>query len=126
MRKISGEEALKLAETFPLKPRFNKIIVTLNNVEQDSKLQLSETTLSEPQYIVAIGPMVNGLELGDRVLIDVEKMMVPVRKDTGDEINTVMQVKVDPVQVGQNTFAFLEDRLIKAIDNREEKTIKVE
>ena len=126
MRRISKEEALKLAENFPIKPRFNKIIVTLNNVEQDSKLQLSETTLSETQYIVAVGPMVNELEVGDRVLIDVEKMMVPVRKDTGDEINTVMQVKVDPIQVGQNTFAFLEDRLIKAIDNREEKTIKVE
>lgn len=125
MKKISGEAALEMSKNFPLKPRFNKIIVTLNNVEQDSKLQLEETTLSETQYVVAIGPMVKDINLGDKVLLDIEKMMVRVTTDNGTEVNNTMQVKVDPIFVKGYMFAFLEDRVVKAIDEREEESIKL-
>jgi len=45
-------------------------------------------------------------------------MMVPVRQESNNVYETVMQVKVDLVEVNGDIFALINDRVIKAKDNR--------
>jgi hypothetical protein len=118
MSKIGNKEVGKVIKNFPLTPRFGKVVITLNNMDEDGSVVLSNNVLSDVQYIIAKGSMVNEVEVGDKVLIDIERMMVPVKQDNGNSVDTVMQIKVDPIEVDGVVYAFIEDRLIKAIDNR--------
>ena len=104
--------------TFPVKPRFNKVIITLNKLEADGELVLSDNTLSEVQTVMAKGGSVLELEVNDTVIIDIEKMMVPVRSEDNNAYETQMQIKVDPIEVDGVIYAIIDDRLIKAVDNR--------
>ena len=52
------------------------------------------------------------------MIFDIEKMMVPVKRESLDAYETVMQVKIDPIKIGDNIYAIIEDRYIKAKDNR--------
>lgn len=103
---------------FPVQPLFNKVIITLNNLEQDGDLVTSNNVLSDAQYIIAKGPSVHQVEVGNKVLIDIEKLMVPVKSETTDAYSMQLQIKVDPIEVDGVTYAIVEDRVIKAIDNR--------
>lgn len=125
MKNVSKEDVLELVKDFPLVPRYSQVIITLNNLQEDGQLVYSNNVLSDVQYVVAKGSMVNDLQVGDKVLINLEKMKVPVKVDTGVSVDTVMQVAVDTVEVEDNTFAFIDDRLIKSIDNRKEEVIKI-
>jgi hypothetical protein len=41
-------------------------------------------------------------------------MMVPVKTESNNAYEVREQIKIDPIQVGLNTFAIIEDRFIKA------------
>jgi hypothetical protein len=125
MRNFNSEEVKELIKDFPLKPRYSSVIITLNSLEEDGNVVLSNNILSDVQYILAKGAMVTDLNVGDKVIINIEKMMVPTRVDNGNSVDTIMQVKVDTIDVGEDTFAFLDDRLVKAKDERLEEVIKV-
>lgn len=103
---------------FPIEPLFNKVIITLDTVESVDGLELETTMLSDTQYIVAKGGSVTQLAEGDKVIIDIEKLMVPVRSDEGNAYETRMQVKIDPIEVDGVMYAIIEDRVIKAKDKR--------
>lgn len=103
---------------FEVQPIFNKVIITLNSLEEDGSVVLSSNVLSDIQYIVAKGPNVNQVSVGDKVLIDIEKLMVPTKSDNTDAYSMQLQVKVDPIEVDGVMYAIVEDRIIKAIDNR--------
>ena len=112
-KRINSAEAFTIAQTFPLQPMFNKVIVTLNTEEVDHYLVLSDNTMSEEQYVVAYGTHVHEIALGDKVLLDLEKMMTKERNpENQDEIIT--RIKIDPVIVDDVTYAIIEDRFIKA------------
>jgi len=104
---------------FPIEPLFNKVIITLNNLEEDGELVLSNNVLSDIQYIIAKGPAVNQVNIGDKVIIDIEKLMVPVKIESTDAYSVQKQVKIDPIEVNGIVYAIVEDRVIKAIDRRE-------
>ena len=104
--------------TFPVKPRFNKVIITLNKLEADGDLVLSDNTLSEVQTVMAKGGSVLELEVGDIAIIDIEKMMVPVKSEDKNAYEMQMQIKVDPIEVDGIMYAIIDDRLIKAVDKR--------
>jgi hypothetical protein len=125
MRNFNSDEVKELVKNFPLKPRYSQVIITLNSLEEDGQVVLSNNVLSDIQYVVAKGSMVNDLSVGDKVIINIEKMMVATRVDNGNSVDTVMQVKVDTIDVGDDTFAFIDDRLIKSIDERKDEVVKV-
>ena len=113
-----NENLLHTIENFPIRPTFNKVLITLNKVESDDDLQLSENFLSDTQFIVAKGNFVNEVEVGDKVIIDVEKLSKPVRRDVGNVYEEVNEVKIDQIYVDDVPYAFIDDRIIKAIDKR--------
>jgi len=113
-KNITQDQALEIAKRFPLEPLFSKVIITLNNLGLDGGLVLSENVLSDRQYIVGIGSNVLSVNTGDEVLIDIEKLMVPVKTETVDAYQTQTQVKIDPIEFDGYTFALIEDRYLKA------------
>lgn len=115
---LSQEEVNVITKTFPLQPLFNGVYITVNKLEQDGKLVLSDNILSDIQYVIAAGEH-SVVKPGQKILIDIEKMMVPVKQESNNAYETVMQVKVDLVEVSDNVFALINDRVIKAIDNRQ-------
>ena len=114
---LNQDDVLDLIGKFPLEPLFNGVYMTVNKLEEDGGLVLSENILSDVQYVVAAGPH-SVVEAGQKVLIDIEKMMVPVKQESTNSYETVMKVKVDLVEVDGNVFALVNDRVIKAKDNR--------
>lgn len=118
--KMNKEKVQELIKDFPLQPMFGKVIITLNNLEADGKLVLSDNVLSDIQYVIAKGNSVREIELGQKVIIDIEKMMVPVKSESNNSYEMQMQVKIDPIQVDDNTFAIIEDRYIKCLDFRKD------
>jgi len=114
---LNQDDVLDLIGKFPLEPLFNGVYITVNKLEVDGKLILSEDILSDVQYAVAVGPTAQ-VQAGQKVLIDIEKMMVPVKQESTNIYETVMQVKVDLIEVDGQAFALVTDRVIKAKDNR--------
>ena len=112
---LSKEDILNVINDFPIEPLFNKVIITLNNLEEDGELILSENVLSDKQYIVAGSFTFKDVTVspGDEVLIDIEKMMSPVKTENTNAYEVKMQIKIDPIEVGDNTYAIIDDRLIK-------------
>jgi len=114
-RNLNQDDVLDLVGKFPLEPLFNGVYITVNKLETD--LVLADNILSDVQYVVAAGEH-SVVQPGQKVLIDIEKMMVPVRQESNNVYETVMQVKVDLVEVNGDIFALINDRVIKAKDNR--------
>ena len=116
-RNLNQDDVLELIGNFPLEPLFNNVYITVNKLEFDGDLVLSDNVLSDVQYVVAAGEH-SIVKPGQKVLIDIEKMMVPVKQENNNVYETVMQVKVDLIEVNGDVFALVSDRVIKAKDNR--------
>lgn len=117
---VTQDDVLDIIRTFPLEPMFNKVYITLNKEQEDGELVLSDNVLSDVQFVVAgeVEWRDKKIVPGQKVLIDIEKMMVSVRQESRDAYESVMQVKIDPVEIDGNMYALIEDRFIKAKDNR--------
>lgn len=102
-----------LTEMFPVEPMFNKVIVTLNKEEVDGDLVLSDNTVSDEQYVMSVGPNVHKLQPNDKVILDLDKLMVKVqsRDNVYEEVGSI---KFDPILIDGVFYAILEDRFIKA------------
>ena len=107
-------EVMEIAMTFPEQPTTSKLIITLNTEEEDGKFVLSNNVLSEVQYVIAVGPYVKEINTGDKIRIDIEKMMVhePNPNNTHETISTV---KLSPINYNGITFALINDNLIKTV-----------
>lgn len=125
MKNVSKEEVKNLIANFPIKPRFNKVIITLNSINEEGRVKTSNNVLSDVQYVIAKGNMVLDINEGDQVIIDLEKLTKPVRLDVNNNVETVYEANIDAIEVNGNTYAFIEDRIIKAIDERTENKIKL-
>lgn len=117
-RNLSQDDVLGLIGKFPLQPRFNGVYITVNSVEQDGSLDFSDNVLSDVQYVVAVGPVVTDLEPGQKVLLDIEKMMIQVGSESTNSYETAKQIKIDLTNVDGQAFALVNDRVIKTKDNR--------
>ena len=104
---------MEITQTFPIEPTFNKVIVTLNKGVIEGTLDLSENTITEEQYIVAKGPNVHGLEVGGKVLLDLDKLM-DKRTNPNNVYEELGVLKFDPIMADGIVYAILEDRFIKA------------
>ena len=68
--------------------------------------------MSQFQYIIAKGPNCHNIEVGDKVRIDLEKMMSKsINPNNSHEDFTT--IKLDPIEFQDKIYAIIEDRLIK-------------
>ena len=70
-----------------VKPMFNGLITTMNRYEQDVKVKGTDlidssksNAVKEYQTVVAVGPMVRGIEVGDTVFINPNRYAVMKHK----------------------------------------------
>jgi hypothetical protein len=110
---FSENDMVKVIETFPLEVFFNKVVITTNTMEPDGDLVLSDNTMDEEQYVVAVGNHVSTLKPGDKVIVDLEKMMVKV-PNPENSYEYITSIKIDPIETINGIFAMIDDRLIKA------------
>lgn len=117
---MTQDSVLDVIRTFPLEPLFGKVFITLNKLDEDGGLVLSDNVLDDVQYVVAGNIDWRGVKVepGQKVLIDIEKMMVPVGQENTNAYESVMQVKIDPIEVDGVMYALIDERYIKAKDNR--------
>lgn len=111
------DDVLDVITDFPLKPLGRKVIVTLNMEEPDNSLVLSNNSLSESQYVIAVGTHVHDFKPGNKVLLDLERMM----EYTSAEDNAyekVGRIKIKPIEVNNKVYAMINENVVDAIDNR--------
>lgn len=110
---LSKERVEEVIKDFPIEPMFNKVVITLNTEEVDNYLVLSDNTMSELQYVIAKGSMVTNLEIGQKVIIDLDKM-ITYELNPENSHEKISKVKIDPLLIDGVTYAIVEDRYIKA------------
>jgi hypothetical protein len=111
---LTAEQVAEIIKDFPLVPYGNRVIITLNREEVDGNLVLSNNTLDDEQYVIAVGPRAaHDTAPGDVVLLDLEKMTVrmPVEHD---QYQTTSQIKVDPIEIDGVVYGFVNDNCFKA------------
>lgn len=109
---ITAYDALEISREWLEQPMFNKVVITLNVEDSLDSLDLSDNTMDQFQYVIAKGPNCHSLDVGDKVRIDLDKMMTKEAsvKNSHENITTV---KIDPIEFDGKVFAIIEDRLIK-------------
>ena len=116
---LSKVQVLELAKGFPIEPMFNKVVITLNK-EEEVGFSTSDATLDEVQYVIA-GTIKYGdvvITPGDKVILDLKALQRPVRSEGSNAYEPVMQIEIDPLYIEGNVFGMINDRCIKAKDNR--------
>lgn len=117
---FTQDTVLDIITDFPIDPLRNKVVITLNKEEIDGDLVLSDNVMSEVQYVIA-GEVIyrdKVVKPGQKVLLDIKGMMKSVRREVNNQYEMVEQIELDPVQVNGQVFAIIDDRFIKAVDNR--------
>ena len=93
-------------------PRGSRVITTLFNRPIDYDTIMTDDILDDEQYVIAIGQFVTGLEVGDKVRIDLEKLVVVMNDTNGERFE---KLKVDPIMVGETTCGLLNESVIKTV-----------
>ena len=115
-----------------VKPMFNGLITTMNRYEQDVKVKGTDlidssksNTVKEYQTVVAVGPMVRGIEVGDTVFINPNRYAVMKHKagslqDGVIKDNPVIGYNFDIVEIEGVNYLYLQDSDIKFVAEIEE------
>ena len=115
-----------------IKPMFNGLITTMNRYEQDVKVKGTDlidssksNAVKEYQTVVAVGPMVRGIEVGDTVFINPNRYAVMKHKagslqDGVIKDNPVIGYNFDIVEIGGVNHLYLQDSDIKFVAEIEE------
>ncbi len=110
---VESGDVLEISNSFIYDVPNTKVVITLNTENVDGQLILSDNTMSEHQFVIAKGPMVNFVLPGDEILLDLDKMMV---KELNPENSheTISKIKIDPLMFEGRMYGIIDDRLIKA------------
>ena len=115
-----------------VKPMFNGLITTMNKYEQDVKVKGTDlidssksNAVKEYQTVVAVGPMVRGIEVGDTVFINPNRYAVMKHKagslqDGVIKDNPVIGYNFDIVEIDGVNHLYLQDSDIKFVAEIEE------
>lgn len=115
-KQLSKEEVQTITKGFPIEPLFNKVIVTLNREEDASGVIVSNTSLSDVQYVIAAREG-SPVKAGDKVHLDMRKLKIKVPSET--DVHQMIEVlNLDFVTVNDVDYTYIDDRVIKAIDRR--------
>lgn len=121
-----------VAKIKKVKPMFNGIITTMNRYGDDVKLQgttlidsSKSNTVKEYQTVLAVGPMVRGIEVGDTVFINPKRYAVMKHKagslqDGVIKDNPVVGYNFDAVEIDGKDCLYLQDSDVKFIAEIEE------
>ena len=117
---FTQDTVLDIVTDFPIDPLRNKVVITLNKELIEGTLDLSNGTMSEVQYVVAgeVNYRDKVVKPGQKVLLDIRGMMKVVRREVNNQYQEVEQIELDPLEVNGQVFAIIDDRFIKAVDNR--------
>lgn len=117
---FTQDTVLDIITDFPIDPLRNKVVITLNKELIEGTLDLSNGTMSEVQYVVAgeVNYRDKVVKPGQKVLLDIRGMMKVVRREVNNQYQEVEQIELDPLEVNGQVFAIIDDRFIKAVDNR--------
>lgn len=117
---FTQDTVLDIITDFPIDPLRNKVVITLNKELIEGTLDLSNSMMSEVQYVIA-GEVIyrdKVVKPGQKVLLDIRGMMKVVRREVNNQYQEVEQIELDPLEVNGQIFAIIDDRFIKAVDNR--------
>ena len=115
-----------------IKPMFNVLITTMNRYEQDVKVKGTDlidssksNAVKEYQTVVAVGPMVRGIEVGDTVFINPNRYAVMKHKAGSLQAgvikdNPVIGYNFDIVEIEGVNHLYLQDSDIKFVAEIEE------
>jgi hypothetical protein len=117
IKNLNQDDVLDLILDFPLQVRGRKVIITNNAYEPDGTFILSNNQFSEIQYVVAVGDYIKDLKPGQKVFIDVERMVEYVPADD-NSYEKVPRIKLKTIEVGDNVFSIIDDSLVLIKDNR--------
>ena len=112
-----------------IKPVFNKIVTSCNTYDTDRVeggiIVQTKGTVKEYQTVVAVGPMVRGIEVGDTVFINPNRYAVMKHKagslqDGVIKDNPVIGYNFDIVEIEGVNHLYLQDSDIKFVAEIEE------
>jgi hypothetical protein len=66
---------------------------------------------------MAVGPHVKDLVPGQKVALDIEKMLVYEQSETNSH-EKISRIKIKPIEVDGVVYALINDTVIDALDNR--------
>ncbi len=109
---VTAYDALEISREWAEQPMFNKVVITLNTENTLDSLDLSDNAMSQFQYIIAKGPNCHNIEIGDKVRLDLDKMLKKsINPNNSHE--DIATIQLDPIDFQDRVFAIIEDRLIK-------------
>ena len=109
---VTAYDALEISREWVEQPMFNKVVITLNTENTLDSLDLSDNAMSQFQYIIAKGPNCHNIEIGDKVRLDLDKMLKKsINPNNSHE--DIATIQLDPIDFQDRVFAIIEDRLIK-------------
>lgn len=109
---ITAYDALEISKEWLEQPMFNKVVITLNTENTLDSLDLSDNAMDQFQYIIAKGSHCRDIEIGDKVRLDLDKM-IEKQINPNNTHENLTSIKLDPIEFDGKIFAIIEDRLIK-------------
>ena len=111
------DDVLEIITDFPIKPLGRRLIITLNMEETDGNLVLSDNSFDEVQYVVAVGTHITDIVAGNKVLLDLEKMMeyLPNPENAYEKVG---RIKIRPIEVNGKVYGLINDNVVEAVDLR--------
>lgn len=116
-----------------IKPLFNSLICTMNRYEDDVKSgglivgTKIKGTLKEYQEVVAVGPFVKEINVGDKVMINPARFAVVNHKHNPGDLSeniqkdtTSISYQFDVVNIDDEDYLYLQDRDIMYVFEGEE------
>ena len=115
-----------------VKPMFNGLITTMNRYGNNVKINNTNlvdsrkvNAVKEYQTVIAIGPMVRGIEVGDVVFVNPSRYAVMKHKqgslqDGVIQDNPVVGYNFDIVEIDGEEYLYLQDSDIKFVAEIEE------
>lgn len=116
INKDNLNEVINKLEWIPLS---TDVIISMNETEQEAdELNLSNNTIKQTQFVLAVGSMVREIEVGDEVMLDMEQLSSQIR-NTRDAENPVIVLNVFPLEIDKDlTVAAIPSRAIKFIKKK--------
>lgn len=109
---VTAYDALEISREWVEQPMFNKVVITLNTEHILEGLDLSDNAMSQFQYIIAKGPNCHNIEVGDKVRLDLDKMLKKsINPNNSHE--DIATIQLDPIDFQDRVFAIIDDRVIK-------------
>lgn len=113
-----------------VRPMFNHLVTTMDKYEDDKKvngvyIERRSGVVKEYQRVVAVGPLVKGIEVGDTVFINPKRYAVVQHKEGSlkDGVikdNPVVSYKFDKVEIEGVEHLLLTDSDIRFVADIEE------